>query len=111
MKKLLIVVLVVLFCAADVSAAPFHHRGHYHRPQIVIRHSHGHHIKPLVVAAAGIIGYAVGSAISSNRPASNNNYVVYENPQKCFVVVSKTTGNINRRCVNGNNDDEVLYVD
>ncbi len=111
MKKLLIIALAVLFSAADVSAAPFRPLFPHHRPPIVLKHSHKHHVEPLIVAAAGVIGYAVGNAISSNRPTNGNNYVVYENPQKCFVVVSKTTGNINRRCVNGNNNDEVLYVD
>lgn len=112
MKKLLIIMIAVLCCATDAFASPFHHRISHHRPAIVLKHSHKHHVEPLVAVAAGVIGYAVGSAISSNRPAVNQNYAVYEPaPQKCFVVVSKSSGNVNRRCVNGDYNDEVLYVD
>lgn len=107
MKKLFICALALSLFSTPVLARPFHHGGHYHRPAKVIVH-HSHHGEPLLAVASGLIGFAVGTATANAAQPVYTNYVAQDDKQ-CFVVVSKSSGNITQRCVNG--DNQVLYVD
>lgn len=108
MKKILLTLMAVCILSSPAYARPKGHHFRKHTPiKTVIHHSHkGHHIEPIATIAAGLIGFAVGNAAASTN---YNNYSVVANDKECFLVVSKSSGNVTQRCVDGSN--QVLYVD
>ncbi len=110
MKKFILTLLAVVVFATPSTARPNkHHPLKKPHSSVVVHHSHRpkHRIEPLSTLAAGLIGFTLGN-ISSNSTGYTN-YTVTNTGQECFVVVSKSSGKVTQKCVDGNN--QVLYVD
>ena len=111
MKKFILTLLAVVMFTAPVMARPNKHHNlpSKHPAPVVVHHSHKpkHHVEALSTLAAGLIGFTLGN-ISSNS-TNYTNYTITNTGQECFVVVSKSSGNVTQKCVEGNN--QVLYVD
>lgn len=114
MKKFWVVLLGVLLLSGTAEARWHHGHGHW-GPVRVVHHRHDY--VPAVLAA-GIVGTAVGGYIAASRyrdaAVQPGQYYPPENDKQCFVVVSKSTGNVTKKCVktsDDNNNYEVLYVD
>ena len=110
MKKFILTLLAVVMFTAPAMARPNkYHTSSKHLAPVVIHHSHKtkHHIEPLSTLAAGLIGFTLGNVVHNST--SYTNYNTTNTGQECFVVVSKSSGNVTQKCVEGNN--QVLYVD
>lgn len=113
MKKFWAVLLGMLLLSCTAEARWHRGRGHW-EPVRVVHHRHDY---VPVALAAGIVGTAVGSYIAANQYRNTviqqGQYYPPENDKQCFVVVSKSTGNVTKKCVNVSDDNnyEVLYVD
>lgn len=119
MKKLGVVLLTLLMSVSMAEARYWHHGGSYWRRG----YHHRDHIP--VVVAAGVAGMAVGGYVVSNQYRNTfiqpnqyrntvvqpNQYYPPEDEKQCFVMVSKSTGNVTKKCVNSSNNYEILYVD
>lgn len=108
MKKLLLALIAFCLLTSPAYAKPKAHHFSPHKPApTIIHHSHkGHHIEPIATIAAGLIGFAIGNASAT---ANYTNYSATTDDKECFLVVSKSSGNVTQRCVDGSN--QVLYVD
>lgn len=104
---------VLMMCPDFAYARPWHRPPH---PPVVhvVRHHPRHDLAWGVLA--GVTGVALGSYVVANQARD----VVYQPNQyypeidkKCFVMVSKSSGKVTKKCVNAadNEDTEVIYVD
>lgn len=111
MKKFILSLMAISLLATSAIAKPVkpHINNNHSRPaQVrVIHHHKSHHPEPFVFAAAGLLGFTLGNIISQS--SNQTTYNVINGDKECFVVVSKSSGNITQRCVDGSN--QVLYVD
>lgn len=113
MKRFAPLLALLAFIAAPVQARPFHHGGrpHHPAPTVVYKSHHDHSAAPLIALASGLVGFAVGTAAAAPAVYTTTTYgSVPVNPQQCYTVVSRSTGNVTRRCVSGG-DNQILYVD
>ena len=106
MKKFMLSLLAITLISSPVTAKPIRHH-HRPAPAKIIHHHKSHHNEPLAFVAAGVLGFALGNIISYS--SGQTNYTVTTNDKECFLVVSKSSGNVTQRCVDG--DNQVLYVD
>lgn len=118
MKKFGVVLLMLLISVSAAEARYWHHGGSYWRRGY-------HHRDHIPVVAAGLAGMAVGGYVVSNQYRNTiiypnqyrntiiqpNQYYPPEDEKQCFVMVSKSTGNVTKKCVNSSNNYEILYVD
>ena len=114
MKKLLSLIIAFSILATPVMAKPKpHHGGNHHRPapQRVIKH-HDDSWVPFAGLAIGLTGAALALA-SNNQPSYTNVTYIDDTPnKKCFVLISKSTGKITKKCLTDNyGNDEVVYID
>ncbi|MBE6452256.1 MAG: hypothetical protein E7012_02050 [Alphaproteobacteria bacterium] len=111
MKKFISALIALSLLSSPAMAKPSKHHidKHHHKPAHVrvVHHHKTHHTEPLAFAAAGLIGFTLGNIISYS--SGQNNYIVSNDEKECFLVVSKSSGNVTQRCVDGSN--QVLYVD
>ncbi len=117
---------VLMMCPDFAYARPWHHPPHppvvhvvrHHPPHPPVVHVVRHHPRHDLAwgVLAGVTGVALGSYVVANQARD----VVYQPNQyypeidkKCFVMVSKSSGKVTKKCVNAadNEDTEVIYVD
>lgn len=110
MKKFLLCLALLSIISSTAVAKPFHHPlpPRPHRPAPIIIHDHYHTDTPAIAFASGLIGFVAGAATAASTPTTLYTVNVPQN-QQCFAVVSKSTGVVSQRCLNG--DNQVLYVD
>lgn len=110
MKKFFLVLSLCLMTAAPVWA---HHPMSRPRPPVFhvggVPHGHRiHHGDSGIYFLSGLAGAAVGSLIVGAQYQNQNRT---DNNERCFVVISKSSGNVTKKCVSGSGYDEVVYVD
>lgn len=103
--------LVLGLCLVTVTPAFAHHpvvhsRPPVHHEVIVHRNVPKHRVGSGIYFLSGLAGAAVGSLIVNSQYQGQT-----ESNDRCFIVVSKSTGNVTKKCVSGAGADEVLYVD
>lgn len=110
MKKFLACLTVFSLISSSAAARPFHFHHDFHRPAPVVIHKkhHFHPGLPVLAAASGIIGFALGAG-STVKTQTVYSVPTTQNSGQCFAVVSKSTGKVTQHCLGGNN--QVLYVD
>ena len=109
MKKFLLCLALLSIISSTAVAKPFHHPlpPRPHRPAPIIIHDHYHTDTPAIALASGLIGFVAGTATAASTPTIV--YAATPQNQQCFAVVSKSTGVVSQRCLNG--DNQVFYVD
>ena len=99
---------IVLGMCGNAQAFPRHHGPHPLPPaprRVVIHHGGSD-------AAWSFFGGMLGAAAAGVYVAANQQNYYPIDEQQCYVVVSKSSGNITKKCVStGINGAEVLYVD
>ena len=99
---------IVLGMCGNAQAFPRHHGPHPLPPaprRVVIHHGGSD-------AAWSFLGGMLGAAAAGVYVAANQQNYYPIDEQQCYVVVSKSSGNITKKCVStGINGAEVLYVD
>ena len=114
MKKMAsLLIAALLLCSGNVTARPWHH------PQPPARHHvdrHHHGDGAALGILTGISGVAMGSYIIANQSREvvyHPNQYYPEFDKKCFVMVSKKSGQVSKKCVNTSDreDTDVVYID
>ena len=126
MKKFLIVFSAIVLLTSTAHAWPWHGWGGHHRPRppvVELHHHrpvfvrHGHHHRELDSFFAGLVGATIGSYIVTDTYHHPLYNTVPARDTQCFLLVSKKTDRVIKRCVDisddFNQDDiyKVLYID